>query len=97
MQVLVIDVKEDDVTAAGYAKLAPFTFPVLMDRDGKVAMSYAPPEALPDLDRDQVAIASNMIIDRDGKIAFWTLLDSTNFDAKLVALTAKLDLMLAAP
>ena len=69
---------------------------MLRDVDGAVATRYAPPEAQPDLDRDQVPIASNMLIDGDGKIAFWTLLDTRNFDAKLVALTQKLDSMLAA-
>ena len=69
---------------------------MLKDADGEVATRYAPPDAQPDLDRDQVPIASNMLIDREGKIAFWTLLDTRNFDAKLVALTKKLDDMLAA-
>ena len=87
--------KEDEKTARKYGKRGGFTFPMLMDRDGEVSKRYAPPEAQPDLDRDQVPIASNLLIDRDGKIAFWTLLDSRNFDAKLVDLTKKLDEMLA--
>lgn len=69
---------------------------MLKDVDGAVATRYAPPDAQPDLDRDQVPIASNMLIDREGKIAFWTLLDTGNFDAKLVALNKKLDDLLAA-
>jgi hypothetical protein len=41
-------------------------------------------------------IASNLIIDREGRIRFYSLLDSRNFDAKLVALTARLDALLEA-
>jgi hypothetical protein len=41
-----------------------------------------------------VPIASNLIIDRDGVIRFYSLLDSAQFDARLVALRAKLDELL---
>ncbi len=40
---------------------------------------------------DQVPIASNLIIDPDGKIQFYSLLDSANFDARLIRLTEVLD------
>ena len=40
-------------------------------------------------------IGSNLIIGRDGKIHFYSLLDSRNFDARLVALRAQLDTLLA--
>ena len=63
-----------------------FTFPVLVDKDGSVAAAYAPENVLPDLARDQVPIASNLIIDKDSKVQFNALLDSVHFDAKLVAL-----------
>ena len=36
----------------------------------------------------------NLIIDPAGRIAFYSMLDSMNFDAKLVALTARLDELL---
>ena len=48
------------------------------------------------LPRDQVPIASNILIDGDGVIRFYSLLDTTKFDAKLVALKQRLDQMLAA-
>jgi peroxiredoxin len=72
-----------------------FTFPVLLDPDGKVSAAYAPSGVQPDLARDQVPIASNLIIDRDGKVRFYSLLDSVHFDAKLLALTGRLDQLLA--
>ena len=52
---------------------------------------------LPELPRNQVPIASNLIIDSSGGIVFYSLLDSVNFDAKLVALKARLEELLAKP
>lgn len=95
VQVLVIDVKETPEDTAAYAKRSKFTFPVLLDRDGKVAASYAPPDAQPDLARDAVPVASNLVIDPEGKIRFYDLLDSANFDARLVKLTALIEKLLA--
>ena len=90
-----IDVIETKDVARGWAKSVGFTLPVLLDADGEAAKRYAPPGVLPDLPRNQVPIASNLIIDREGRIRFYTLLDSANFDARLVALKARLDALLA--
>lgn len=49
---------------------------------------------LPELPRDQVPIASNLIIDDEGKICFYSLLDTTSFDAKLVILRGRLEELL---
>jgi hypothetical protein len=95
VQALIIDVMEPEETARAWAQRWKFTFPVLLDADGTVAESYAPAGALPDLPRSQVPIASNLIIDPDGRIRFYTLLDSVNFDARLVALRTRLDELLA--
>ena len=72
-----------------------WTLPVLLDIDGRVSASFAPEGVLPDLPRDQIPIASNLIIDREGRIRFYSLLDSRNFDVKLLALAARLDDLLA--
>jgi hypothetical protein len=93
---LVINVKEDENKAAAWKKQLKWAIPVLLDTNGAVSASYAPAGVLPDLPRDQIPIASNLIIDREGKIQFYSLLDSRNFDAKLVALSARLDELLAA-
>ena len=93
---LAIDVKETREKTREWIARAKFTFPVLLDADGKVAESYAPADVLPDMRRAQVPIASNLVIDREGKIRFFELLDSRNFDAKLVRLTARLEELLAA-
>ena len=95
VKVLVIDVKEPKETVARWAKRSTFTFPVLLDPDGKIAASYALPEILPDLPRDETVLASNLLIDRDGRIAFYSLLDTRAFDAKLIALKQRLDELLA--
>ena len=67
------------------------TFPILLDPDGAVAASFAPADVHPELDRDEVMLASNIIIDPEGKIQFMSLLDSKNFDAKLIHLKEKLN------
>lgn len=40
-------------------------------------------------------VASNLIIDRTGKVRFLSLLDTCTFDARLVALRARLEEVLA--
>lgn len=97
VQVLVIDVKESREDTQRYAERSGFTFPVLLDGDGAVAATYAPEGVLPDLAREDVPIASNLIIDAEGVIRFYTLLDTNAFDAKLIRLQEVLDGMLAAP
>ena len=95
VQVFIINVKESQEVAARWADTRKVTFPILMDTDGKVAASYAPPDLLPDLARDEVSIASNLIIDPEGKIQFFSLLDTRSFDAKLIALTKRLKELLS--
>lgn len=95
VQVVVVNLKEGHTQAAVMAAHHHFTCPVLLDEDGSVASSFAPKDAQPDIPRDQVVISSNLIIGADGKIAYQTLLDTDNFDAKLVKLRAKIDEILA--
>jgi peroxiredoxin len=91
VQALIVDVMESPAVAKAWAEQHAFGFPVLLDPDGAATERYAPARALPDLPRNQVPIASNLILDREGRIRFFTLLDSANFDARLVALRARLD------
>lgn len=91
-----IDVKESREDTQRYAERSGFTFPVLLDSDGAVSASYAPEGVLPDLPREDVPIASNLVIDAEGVIRFYTLLDTNTFDAKLVLLKERLDELLAA-
>ncbi len=91
-----INVLESTETARAWSEKLEWTIPVLLDSDGAVAKRFAPEGVLPDLPREQVPIASNLIIDREGKIRFYSLLDSANFDARLLELRARLDELLAA-
>lgn len=94
--VAIVDIKEPAAIVARNARKLGLTFPVTLDPEGEVARKFAPPpEVQPDLERDEVMIASNLIIDREGTIRFFSLLDSVHFDAKLVALRARLDQLLA--
>jgi peroxiredoxin len=95
VQVVIVDVKENRATVSKWAAKQQFSFPVTLDADGKVATSYAPAGAAPDLKRDEVCIAANVIIDRAGRIQFFSLLDTAGFDAKLIALQKKLDTLLS--
>lgn len=96
VRVFIIDVNEDKSIGGPWAAGHNLTFPVLLDTDGKVSTSFAPEGILPDLPRDQIPIGSNLIIDREGKIQFYSLLDTKNFDARLVALKEKLYALIAA-
>ena len=92
---IVVDVLESEELAASWAEKMGYTVPLLLDGDGVVSASYAPEGVQPDLPRDQVPIAGNLIIDKAGMIQFYSLLDSMNFDARLVGLKTKLDALLS--
>jgi len=95
VQVLLIDVKEEKSTVQNLLSKFNFSFPILLDPDGSVSAKYAPDGMLPDLARDEVPIAANLVIDKQGKICFYSLLNTANFDAKLNALKEKLNELLA--
>ncbi len=96
VQVLIVDVKEDKNLVKKAFERFNFSFPVLLDEDGTISTKYAPEGVQPDLARHEVPIASNLIIDKEGKIRFYSLLNTTNFDAKLTVLKQKLDDLLNA-
>jgi len=96
VQVLIIDVKESKELVAKLFQKFNFTFPILLDEDGTISASYAPEGVLPDLPRDEVPLASNLIIDKEGNINYYSLLNTTNFDAKLTKIKQRLDELLSA-
>jgi peroxiredoxin len=96
VQVLIVDIKESKRVVARWAGKASVTFPVLLDGDGTVATRYAPKDVQPDLARDEAMVAANLLIDREGRVRFFSVLDSARFDARLVGLRAVLDDLLAA-
>lgn len=92
VEVLIIDVKEDkELVKKSLIDRFDLSFPVLFDHGGSVATRFAPVDVLPDLARDEVMLASNLLIDPEGKIRFFSLLDTNNFDANLNELKDVLD------
>jgi len=95
VEVLIIDVKESKDLVQGRIKNKfNLSFPVLLDTDGAVAASFAPADVLPELARDEIMLASNFLIDPNGKIQFMSLLDTKNFDVKLIHLKKRLNELL---
>ena len=94
VQVFIVDVKEDKSLVEKSLERFHFSFPVLLDEDGAISTKYAPEAVQPSLERHEVPIASNLIIDKEGKIRFYSLLNTASFDAKLTKLKQKLDELL---
>jgi peroxiredoxin len=89
--VFVIDVMESRELVERSTRRFNFSFPVLLDTAGNVSASYAPEGVQPSLERHEVPLASNLIIDKKGNIRFYSLLNTVSFDAKLSSLRQKLD------
>lgn len=95
VEVLIIDVKEPlNLVQDKIKNKFELSFPVLLDTDGAVAASFAPADVLPELARDEIMLASNLLIDPQGKIQFMSLLDTKNFDVKLIHLKKRLNELL---
>ena len=94
VDVFIVDVKEDKALVEKSFARFNFSFPVLLDEDGAVSAKYAPEGVQPDLARHEVPLASNLIIDKEGKIRFYSLLNTTAFDAKLTKLKENLESLL---
>lgn len=96
VKVLLVDVDEAEPEYGEYSSRMPLALTMLRDEGGNVARTYAPDHAqLAIKKRQLVVVPSNLIVDPEGKIAFYTLLDSDHFDAELVDLRRKLDEILA--
>jgi peroxiredoxin len=92
VRVVAVDVAEPEEEYKKYVARARTPFPVLHDKDGKVGLSFTPERALAGLKNRQLAVVtSNLVIDKEGHIRFFTLLDTTHFDAKLVHVRRAVD------
>lgn len=80
-----------------YVERVPMPMPVLHDPLGAHLTAFIPPRALPKITRKRwkVLVTANMVIDPDGRIAFFTLPDLLHFDAELVHLRKAVDRLLA--
>jgi peroxiredoxin len=93
VKAVIVDVSEDPDIVLGWVQRHRLSCAVLLDGSGEVTRSYAPPpDFVPDLKREEVMIASFMIVDPEGTIRFLALNeDVANFDARLTRLRATLD------
>src|SRR5579859_6333349 len=97
VRVLALDVKESDEAYRKYVERVRMPFPVLRDPTGEVTTSYVPPGAQPAFkDRTSVLVTSNLVVDPEGRIVFFTLADTVHFDARLVHARKAIDGLLAA-
>ena len=97
VHVLAVDVGENEQSFNAYVTRMRLPFPVLRDPDAAVSLRFTPTNANPGVkDRTQVIVTSNLVIDRQGRIRFFTLLDTVHFDAKLVHVSRAVDLALQA-
>jgi peroxiredoxin len=96
VKVIAIGIDEPEADYRSYLARMPMNMPVLRDEGGKVALRFTPPGAQPEFkDRTKALVTSNLVIDRDGTIRFFTLADTVNFDAKLVHVRRAVDRLLA--
>lgn len=95
VKILAVDIKESDEAYARYVARVPMPIPVLRDRTGDVVASYTPDRAQPGVkDRAAVLVTSNLVIDPEGRIRFFTMVDTANFDAELVFVRRAVDNLL---
>ncbi len=92
VKILAVDIKEPDEGYAKYLARVSMPIPVLRDRTGDVVASYTPARAQPAVkDRAAVLVTSNLVIDAAGRIRFFTMVDTANFDAELVFVRRAVD------
>jgi peroxiredoxin Q/BCP len=89
---------EPEAGYRSYLERMPMRFPVLHDLGGAVALRFTPARAQPDFkDRTMALVTSNLVIDPEGRIRFFTVLDTVHFDAELVHVRHMVDRLLASP
>jgi len=96
VRVLAIDIKEDDAKYREYLGKVKMPIPVLRDAAGDVTSTYTPARAQPSIqDRSTVLVTSNVVVDPEGKIRFFTMVDTVHFDSRLVHARRAIDALLA--
>ena len=96
MKVIAIGINEPEADYRAYLARMPMHLPVLRDEGGKTALRFTPPGAQPEFkDRTKALVTSNLVIDPEGKIRFFTLVDTVHFDAKLVHVRHAVDRLLS--
>ena len=95
VRVIAIGIDEPEPDYREYIARMPMGMPILRDQGGAVAVRFTPPRAQPELkDRKMALITSNLVIDKEGKIRFFTMVDTVHFDARLVHVRKAVDKLL---
>jgi peroxiredoxin len=96
VRIVAIDIKENDEGYGTYLGRTKLPFPVLHDTTGSVTASFTPAHAQPTIkDRTTVLVTSNAVIDAEGKVRFFTMVDTVHFDSRLVHARRAIDGLLA--
>jgi peroxiredoxin len=96
VRVIAIGINEPEADYREYVARMPMGMPILRDEGGATALRFTPPGAQPEFkDRTKALVTSNLVIDPQGKIRFFTLVDTTHFDARLVHVRHAVDRLLA--
>ncbi len=96
VKVIAIGIAEPESDYRAYLARVPMGLPVLRDEGGAVALRFTPPGAQPQFkDRTKALVTSNLVLDPEGRIRFFTVLDTVHFDAKLEHVRRAVDRLLA--
>jgi peroxiredoxin len=98
VKVVAIGINEPEPDYRAYVARMPMGLPILRDPGGAVALTFTPPGAQPEFhDRTKALVTSNLVLDPEGRIRFFTVLDTVHFDAKLEHVRKAVDRLLADP
>jgi peroxiredoxin Q/BCP len=96
VKVIAIGIAEPESDYRAYLARVPMGLPVLRDEGGAVALRFTPPGAQPQFkDRTKALVTSNLVLDPERRIRFFTVLDTVHFDAKLEHVRRAVDRLLA--
>ncbi len=93
VQILAIDVLEKKELVKKMRDRFGWTFPVLLDTDGKVTKKFAPEKE--GLSPEVAIINSHFILDREHRLRYYEYLNMERFDAHARATAKKLEEVLA--
>jgi peroxiredoxin len=95
VRVIAIGINEPEPDYRAYIARMPMGMPILRDEGGATAIRFTPPGAQPEFkDRKMALVTSNLVLDREGKIRFFTVVDTVHFDARLVHVRRAVDTLL---
>lgn len=97
VRVVIVNVDETEEGYRRYLARMPMSMPVLRDARAARGRTFIPsraPSRFRPGDEWKAIVTANLLLDREGRIRFFTLLDTLRFDAELVQLRGTLDRLL---